>query len=498
MKRRALFAAVVLLAVAAMGARAQDAEVQGASPVDASPVDASPVEQVFEQLAGGAAPQVSARLLSENGEAWRERWKVVAGVQRTLDWTCFEVGDDAFAASLMGLMARRARAGVTMRVLVDAKGSTRMLRSRVGQRWLKVLAASGKVTVKLFNPVGSALVGNVLTPTNVVSANHQKLLIADGSVVVMGGRNTARDYLAPIDDCAKAWRDMDVVAGGAAAEAARAVFERGFDSAVARAFPAGEADPDDVKELDQITAAMEGWMNGTPVAKVPEGAEELAEYAHLKGALGRPDASSAVTCPAFLLSKTAKVQAVADGLTEHLRSLIAAARQEVVITSPYVVLSPTARKLLKDASARGVKIVLHTNSPETTNSLVSQVPLYREWMDVLHESPNLRIFARRGESMLHAKLYVIDRKVVVIGSYNLDSLSEQVNAEDAIVLKSPELAAQVAAEIGRDLRQASEYRIKVAADGSVTPVFGPADACSPEIRRKLESFTVFAFLRPVL
>lgn len=293
---------------------------------------------------------------------------------------------------------------------------------------------------------------------------------------------------------------MDVLAGGAAPIAAKAVFERGFGGNASRDFPAGELNREDASELEAATAAMEGAMTGQVVASraVPEGlAEELATCPSLAGLLGQAEAPQE-TCPAFLVSKTARVQSRADGLSAHLQELMRAAQQEIIIVSPYVVLSPSARAVLADASGRGVKIVLHTNSPETTNSLMSQVPLSREWTTVLKDNPTLRIFARRGQSMLHAKMYIIDRRVAVIGSYNLDSLSEQVNAEDAIVLRSPVIAAQLAREVGEDLKLTSEYRIRVAADGAVTPIFGPADACSQEIRRTLETYRFLGILRSVL
>ena len=55
--------------------------------------------------------------------------------------------------------------------------------------------------------------------------------------------------------------------------------------------------------------------------------------------------------------------------------------------------------------------------------------------------------ARSSRASLHAKTYVIDRKILVIGSMNLDPRSANLNTELALVIHSPALAGQVAADL---------------------------------------------------
>jgi len=65
---------------------------------------------------------------------------------------------------------------------------------------------------------------------------------------------------------------------------------------------------------------------------------------------------------------------------------------------------------------------------------------------------------------LHAKLVVIDRKTVFVGSMNLDPRSATINTELGAVIESPELARELVRVIDIDRLQ-SAYRVRLASNG---------------------------------
>ncbi len=60
---------------------------------------------------------------------------------------------------------------------------------------------------------------------------------------------------------------------------------------------------------------------------------------------------------------------------------------------------------------------------------------------------------------LHAKTFVFDRRTVYVGSLNLNLRSRFLNAESGLVIESPELAAQIAADIELNMAPANSWRV---------------------------------------
>jgi hypothetical protein len=136
------------------------------------------VEEAFEAIAaasGGAHP-TRVRLLTDNAEAWYARWNLVAAARETIDFTTYEAADDAFMASFIGLLIRKAKQGVRIRLMLDFRGARELLRARLGQQYLRDLVAAGAVDVRVFNPPFRSLPGIVSDPLATIACNHQKLV----------------------------------------------------------------------------------------------------------------------------------------------------------------------------------------------------------------------------------------------------------------------------------------------------------------------------------
>jgi phosphatidylserine/phosphatidylglycerophosphate/cardiolipin synthase-like enzyme len=144
--------------------------------------------------------------------------------------------------------------------------------------------------------------------------------------------------------------------------------------------------------------------------------------------------------------------------------LIERARSEVLIANAYFVPTPTIKLALQDAAKRCVAVRLISNSPETNDlpeiSLVGRGH-YKDLLAV-NQTPEviacksaeqgLRIWewvgqaateAERRQGTMHSKYAVIDGRRSLVGSYNLDPRSEQLNSESALVFEQPELSGRL-------------------------------------------------------
>ncbi|HSB99108.1 MAG TPA: phospholipase D-like domain-containing protein, partial [Burkholderiaceae bacterium] len=165
-------------------------------------------------------------------------------------------------------------------------------------------------------------------------------------------------------------------------------------------------------------------------------------------------------------------------VTYNVFEALRRAEKDLVISSPYLVPGKVGMELLRELRARNVHIVAMTNSLGSTDEPVVHIgySAYREPMlDLgidLYEVSGSRVKKNRranlfGSSLgrLHAKLAVVDKKTIFVGSMNLDPRSSTINTELGAVIHSPELARELIRIIDLDRLQ-SAYRVRRKVDGS--------------------------------
>jgi putative cardiolipin synthase len=146
----------------------------------------------------------------------------------------------------------------------------------------------------------------------------------------------------------------------------------------------------------------------------------------------------------------------------YLKS-IKSAENEILIGNAYFVASEAFVETVKDAARRCVKVIILTNSPET-NDLPMLTIVGRDYYDdilVVNDEPAVQACpaggveiwewqgrrsseAEQTEGTIHAKYAVFDRRVSIVGSYNMDPRSRNLNAETAIVFENENLSGQLA------------------------------------------------------
>jgi phosphatidylserine/phosphatidylglycerophosphate/cardiolipin synthase-like enzyme len=133
-----------------------------------------------------------------------------------------------------------------------------------------------------------------------------------------------------------------------------------------------------------------------------------------------------------------------------------------VIQSPYLVTTDLGKKLFADAVKRGVKIKIMTNSLASTDNLEAFSGYQRDRSELL--ATGVRIFEYRPDAAvrrkimtgalqkkmdfspifgLHAKSMVIDGEITVVGTFNLDPRSANLNTECVTIVHSKEIAEGV-------------------------------------------------------
>lgn len=476
-------------------ARALAAALLAAILVPAARADA--LDDAFQALPGAPAP-TRIRLITSNNEAWYARWFALSAATKTIDCTYFSVSPDFVGEALIAKLLQKARAGVKIRLLVDQRGSLAMWWGPFAKDYLPALARFPNVRVRTYNAFRSEIQKLPASIRSAIASSHAKMVIVDGEWVVAGGRNVQTHWFAdPADDPA-AYHDADVIARGAGIGAqAKKAFDDEFGLLTNMDVkPLGDKAFVKVeKVLDAVRDTMDGLLHGLVVPG--HGAGELEAFRSMTRYAQFVPFPSSAKAPVALLGKHSAAHD-RNAITESILSLFAAARREISIGHAYMVLTDRIKAALARASARGVKIRYVTNSPESTHSLLTQARFVKEWKDYLKDVPGLRILAIGENRKLHGKVIVIDRRVVVIGSYNMDPMSETINAEDAAVVRAPDFAAATLAWLDELAGTSIEYTIRIRPDGTPEQVVGPSDHCNRAVMALLAVLGWMDFLRPLI
>ncbi|KWI68056.1 phospholipase D family protein [Burkholderia ubonensis] len=425
----------------------------------AAPVAARPGESGFRLLADGAA-------------ALQMRIALARAATRTLDMQYYIATEDTTGKLLLGAALYAADRGVRVRMLVDD------LNFRDIDRVMAALNTHPNIEIRVFNPFGASQ-RDVMQRTTIFFTRidrftrrmHNKAMIADNQVAIVGGRNLGDEYFSASPTLQ--FRDLDVLAAGPVTHDISASFDAYWASGSSYPLRVLNHQTFDPKELDAMRDELRAhWReNAEPYNAKPLNATPLAQQI-ARGELGL------VWAPAeFEADAPDKVAQPTDGYVSppmrRLAELIRAAQHEFLAFSPYFVPHDAGVKILGDTTARGVRVAILTNSLAATDAVAVQagygpyrVPLLRHGVELYEYKARPgrpRLLGSRSRASLHAKAYVIDREILVIGSMNLDPRSTHLNTELALVIHSPALAQQVATIFARATQPDESYRVQLAA-----------------------------------
>jgi putative cardiolipin synthase len=186
----------------------------------------------------------------------------------------------------------------------------------------------------------------------------------------------------------------------------------------------------------------------------------------------------------FLSDRPGKNDGAAQdtGISAELAKLVAAARNRIVIQSPYLVLSDEALALFRDATARGVRVRINTNSLASTDNLPAfggyrnqREELLKLGLELYEYRPDAasqnvaRKNALAGQLMpttpiygLHAKTVVLDGEITFIGTFNLDPRSQNLNTEVGALMHDRRIAQAVEAAMEEDMQPANSWNAATA------------------------------------
>lgn len=264
----------------------------------------------------------------------------------------------------------------------------------------------------------------IYRPLNLLGRNHRKLVVIDGRIGFTGGFGIGPEWIG--QDGERYWRDSNVRIEGPV-----------------------------VRQMQQAFAAH--WLEVGGGLIPPEELEKA-----------RP-AGNARAC--FVTSTDVKGHSNARWVTSIV---MAAAERQLWVANAYFIPPPSLVELLEDRANAGVDTRLLLPSDKNDHRWIRMIQQAR--YPALH-SAGVRVFEFQP-AMMHAKTALVDGRLIVVGSINLDPLSQEVLEEGSLLIDDEATARDFEKRWGQDLSESKE--ILPPRGSALRPTHAPSRLAAPE------------------
>jgi cardiolipin synthase A/B len=348
--------------------------------------------------------------LFDGAKSFTERNRLIDAATSSIHLQTFIFTADETGWDLARRLAKKAEAGLSVRVIYDGVGS-----NRSGNEIFDFMKKAGVEVREYGDPLRQFWDLN--------DRWHEKHLIVDGTASIEGGMNIADRYafggsgrliLSPGHKSEAPWRDTDVKVEGPAVRGAQEAFLKNW------------------KELGKDVTPAQREKLLPRLAEISGGADVRAVQA-------RPDEEG---------------QPNIDALYLHS---INAAKKSIVIENAYFVPPKDLREALIAAAKRGVDVRIMTNS-KASNDIGVVTDCARYFYDPLIAA-GAKIFERQG-STVHSKMATFDGQFSIVGSANLNGRSRGRDSEFVFAIRSEETAGALEKRFAAGLEQTDRVTVK--------------------------------------
>lgn len=410
------------------------------------------------------------------------RVHLIRSAVKTLDIQTFIWSDDECGTLVFNEVLNAARRGVKVRLLIDHIASLKDPKTIA-----YLTTASPNIQIKYYRPHAKQLktslpvytINALLFGSGMNQRMHNKIFIVDGVLAMTGGRNYDNHYYNM--STTYNFKDRDVYVMGPTVHDAQVSFEKywTFKKSVLSSDL-----PDVIRKLRTQDLRDETFFSSVA---------EYGMFNELHEALASPDLIRERFIDSLYLADSTRYLTDEPGknrgfwffgmwsgsrITRDLKEVIQQTEEELIMQSPYLVVSRWARKPFKKILKKNpdVQFIISTNSFSATDNILAYSGNYRlrspyinklkfqiyEFMPrpaVMKENiPQFEdldsLAAAQGLDKpivsLHQKSFVLDKRLSFIGTYNLDSRSFNLNTEEGFLIEDETIAMDLRADILRD------------------------------------------------
>lgn len=415
------------------------------------------------------------RILNTGEQSMEWRLRAIDSATRSIDLQTFLWHDDKAGLAILRHLVAAADRGVRVRLLVDDSFTV----SHAEEIW--DVDHHPNIEYRIYNPfhyrpdsMAMRQLLNLAEFGRVDHRMHNKSLIVDNRVAIIGGRNLGDEYFGSHEE--SNFRDMDLLCGGPHVVGLSNLFDQFWNNrwSVDEEMIIGKPR----KKMSH--GQFDAWLEANGELRVDEGALERRRQ-WLMITKDAVDAGFEVVADVPAPHDPALAEELPNQLGERLVKLLDEAKEEIILVSAYLIPTREMEAAIERAEKRGVEVRVLTNSIRSNNHLAAH-SFYRKHLHRLvghgadvHEvrvmAKDRHVYMERPvESKqlgLHAKFILVDKDLAYVGSCNLDARSLKLNTEMGLIIRSGEFNRRLRDLIAIDFHPRNAWHLQMKEDGKL-------------------------------
>lgn len=356
-------------------------------------------------------------LIEQPIESLGARIHIISNAQKSLDIAYYAMNDDKSTDIFLSSVIAVADKGVSVRIVLDG------VANGLKKSTIEALALHENIELKLYNPI------NILLPYTYNCRMHDKYIIVDNMLLLLGGRNVGDKYFNLESYSGKLSIDRDVCVYNTLYKTDNresVIYEvKEYMDDIWQEKCSEKVRPTDKKEGEKELKRLRECYE-----EIKQSAPNLLEI--------KPDYEK-LTVPANKLTfiNNGTRPKVKEGrVFETVAHITENAENRVILQSPYIVTNKEIAGLINALGEKQIQYEIITNSLGSTPNIPAYSAYYACKEDILKSGAIIYEF--QSLHGIHSKTFIADDNISVVGSFNLDPRSVFINTEIMLVIDSRE------------------------------------------------------------
>ncbi len=434
------------------------------------------IGRLFEKEAVKHPGKSGFKLIPYGQDAFTARIAMARLAQKSLDLQYFLWKSDRVGLLLANEALKAADRGVKVRILLDD------IEQSGRDDIVAAMDAHPNIQIRIFNPFAhrnSHLLDFIGDFDRVNHRMHNKTIVIDNALVIIGGRNIGDHYFAVAEYTN--FRDLDIAAAGPVVRQISSVYDHFWNgkwSVPINALTERTYTKEDLfriqKSMDQKIEELDfPYPLNQDVKTLKKDMIRIRDsFIWAKGHYVWDDPDT------MHIDADNQTNTMIQKLEERVRSV----KKSLHIESAYFVPRPIGMAALKRLHKRGAKVQIMTNSLASNDVIPAHagyagyrkellqagVELYELRPDAgANKVVNKQLITNTINTGLHTKAMVFDDNAVFVGSFNLDPRSASINTEGGLYIESSKIAREVLAYMRGGVDPKSSYKVMMDSQGKL-------------------------------
>ncbi len=355
---------------------------------------------------------------------------LIDNAKKSIDLAYFKIQNDEAGNLIFAKLLEAADRGVKIRIVLDGK-INKLGKDLNGLN--NLIFVHPNIEIRYYEPL------NLLKPYTLNNMLHDKYIVVDSEIALLGGRNIGNQYfsLEEINETTTYDREVCVINTDNSLFSAVNQIEDYFT----------------LTWNSKYTKAINKKITEKDIEKSSKKREELnnilfeieRKYTNLFNTdIDYISLSHSTNKITLIYNSIDRFKKNPTCLNE-IALLMNSAKNNILLQSPYVIITNEMKKYLDIDRLGDKEINIITNSEYSTPNFFAFAG-YLKYRNKLLDS-NANIYEYNSVGSIHAKSYIIDDRLAIIGSFNMDSKSSFLSTETMLVIDSIDISSQLKSKI---------------------------------------------------